>query len=169
MDDITRFIQELDDLLQDAKGVPFSGKVSVNKEEMEDIIDAIKDAIPHEIKKAEGIIAEYDRYIDDAKVKANDIIENAHREANILKSEHEIFKRAQEAADKQYEEANHYAREMRIGTMNHVDGLLVKTENAVRIAMEDIEHGLKSLQRDLSETINILYENKREIRGEVDQ
>jgi len=167
--DIRNYLNELDDLLQDAKGVPFSGKVSVNKEEIEDIIDAIRDAIPTEIKKAQDIVEQYESYIENAKVKANDIIENAHREANELKSEHRIFKLAQEAADKQAEEAKHYSREMRIGTMNYVDGVLSKTEDTVREALEDVHNGYRLLEKDLMETINRLYENKQEIRGGGDE
>ena len=165
MADITRYLNELDDLLQDAKGVPFSGKVSVHKEELEDIIDAIRDAIPHEIKKAQDIMEQYDRYIDDAKSKAEDIIENAHRKANELKSEHEVFKLAKEAADKQADEAKKYAREMRIGTMNYVDDILTRTEDSIRESLEEINDGYRMLEKNLMDTINRLYENKQEIRG----
>ena len=52
-------ILQLQDLVNDAKGMPFSGgKVLVNSEEIYDIIDQIQDAMPAEVRQAKNIVSD---------------------------------------------------------------------------------------------------------------
>ena len=48
-------ILQLQDLINDAKAVPFSGgKVMVNSDEVYDIIDQIQDSMPAEVRQAKN-------------------------------------------------------------------------------------------------------------------
>jgi hypothetical protein len=53
-------IDKLDDLVRNAKAVPLTGQVRVDREEFYDILDRLRAAVPEEIKQARRIVAEHD-------------------------------------------------------------------------------------------------------------
>jgi hypothetical protein len=55
--DVFALLDRLDDLLSNAKAIPFTGQVRVDRAEMEDIIDQMRATIPEEIKQARAIVA----------------------------------------------------------------------------------------------------------------
>jgi Zn-finger nucleic acid-binding protein len=55
--DVYVLLDRLDDILYNAKTVPFTGQVRVDRGELEDIIDQLRATIPEEIKQARAIVA----------------------------------------------------------------------------------------------------------------
>ena len=55
--DVYVLLDRLDDMLYNAKGVPFTSQVRVDRAELEDIIDQLRATIPEEIKEARAIVA----------------------------------------------------------------------------------------------------------------
>ena len=56
--DVLVLIDKLDDLVHNAKPIPFSDSVRVDKEEIYDILDQMRATIPEEIKQARWIVKE---------------------------------------------------------------------------------------------------------------
>ena len=54
--DVLVLIDKLDDLVHNAKGVPMTDQVRVDKEEIYDILDQMRATIPEEIKQARWIV-----------------------------------------------------------------------------------------------------------------
>jgi len=50
--DALELVDRLDDLLHNAKAVPLTGQVRVDREEVSEILDQMRIAIPEEIKRA---------------------------------------------------------------------------------------------------------------------
>ena len=48
MDSVLQLLDELEDVMDSSKAVPFSSKVTVNKEEIYDIISEIRMKLPNE-------------------------------------------------------------------------------------------------------------------------
>jgi hypothetical protein len=66
--DVLVLIDKLDDLVHNAKPVPLTDQVRVDKEEIYDILDQMRATIPEEIKQARWIVKElamFDGKIDD--------------------------------------------------------------------------------------------------------
>jgi Zn-finger nucleic acid-binding protein len=55
--DVFVLLDRLDDMLYDAKAVPFTGQVRLDRAELEDIIDQLRATIPEEFKAARAIVA----------------------------------------------------------------------------------------------------------------
>ena len=66
--DVLVLIDKLDDLVHNAKPVPLTDTVRVDKEEIYDILDQMRATIPEEIKQARWIVKElaiFDGSIED--------------------------------------------------------------------------------------------------------
>ena len=97
---IEQLIDELQNCIDDAKPKFMdSTKIIVDKEEIEGIIDALRKQTPEEIKQLRKIIANKDAILNDAKEKADALINQATAETTELLSEHQIMRQAYAQAD----------------------------------------------------------------------
>ena len=65
--DILHLIDRLEELFNDSKAVPLTRNVMVDEDKMLDIIDQMRIAIPDEVKKAQQIITQKDRFLAQAQ------------------------------------------------------------------------------------------------------
>src|ERR671914_599141 len=82
--DVLVLIDKLDDTIHNAKPVPLTDQVRVDKEEVYDILDQMRATIPEEIKQARWIVKERQEMLAEAKREAEQIIKDARaREREI--------------------------------------------------------------------------------------
>jgi len=82
--EIFTYLESLEDLLENSKGVPFSNKCIVDKEEALEIIKEIILKLPDELKQAKWVKEERQRILEEAKKEADDIVKEAeNRIGNI--------------------------------------------------------------------------------------
>ncbi len=77
--DVLVLIDKLDDLVHNAKPVPLTDQVRVDKEEIYDILDQMRATIPEEIKQARWIVKERQEMLAEAKKEAERIIKEPSR------------------------------------------------------------------------------------------
>jgi hypothetical protein len=75
--DVLVLIDKLDDLVHNAKPVPLTDQVRVDKEEIYDILDQMRATIPEEIKQARWIVKERQEMLAEAKREAERIVAEA--------------------------------------------------------------------------------------------
>ena len=94
--DVLVLIDKLDDLVHNAKPVPLTDQVRVDKEEIYDILDQMRATIPEEIKQARWIVKERQEMLAEAKREAERIVEEKRRRdrQERLVSEEEVTKPA---------------------------------------------------------------------------
>ena len=165
MESLLDYLDAIEDILDNSKAVPFSNKISVEKERIFDIISEIRLNLPSEIRHAQRIIEEHDKVINDAKLKAGNIMKDAEAEAKTLTNSHEIYKRANEQASEFIEETKKNARDMRLNAMDYTDEILEKSEGMIRETMTNMEQQYKYMMEYFSQTLEVLYENRQQLRG----
>ena len=79
--DVLVLIDKLDDTVHNAKPVPLTDQVRVDKEEIYDILDQMRATIPEEIKQARWIVKERQEMLAEAKREAERIIKRGARGA----------------------------------------------------------------------------------------
>ena len=72
--EIFTLLETLEDLLENSKGLPFTSKSMVDKEEMLEIIKEIRIKLPDELKQAKWIKEERQRILVEAQKEADDIV-----------------------------------------------------------------------------------------------
>src|SRR5580693_3360296 len=102
--DVLVLIDKLDDLVHNAKTIPLSDSVRVDKEEIYDILDQMRATIPEEIKQARWIVKERQEMLAEAKKEAERIIKEARERQERLVGEEEVTKQAERAAEDFVEE-----------------------------------------------------------------
>src|SRR3954453_15667663 len=92
--DVLVLINKLDDTIHNAKPVPLTDQVRVNKEEIYDILDQMRATIPEEIKQARWIVKERQDMLAEAKREAERIVKQARDRQTQLTSQQEATKQA---------------------------------------------------------------------------
>ena len=75
--EIFTLLEALEDMLDKSRGIPFSTKCIVSKEEILDIIKEIRIKLPDELKQAKWIKEERQRILVEAQNEADEIIKEA--------------------------------------------------------------------------------------------
>jgi cell division septum initiation protein DivIVA len=122
--DVLVLIDKLDDLVHNAKQVPLTDQVRVDKEEIYDLLDQMRATIPEEIKQARWIVKERQEMLAEAKREAERIVKEARDRQEQLISNEEVMKAAERAAEDIVEEAQAREREIRLGAEDYADEIL---------------------------------------------
>ena len=122
--DVLVLIDKLDDLVHNAKQVPLTDQVRVDKEEIYDLLDQMRATIPEEIKQARWIVKERQEMLAEAKREAERIVKEARERQEHLISTEEVMKAAERAADDIVEDAQAREREIRLGAEDYADEIL---------------------------------------------
>ena len=165
MDTVLKLLDELEEILEECRTVPFSNKVSVNKEELYEVIGEIRAKLPNEIKQSKWILDERNKILIDAQKEADEIIKNAEEYMNKLIDDHEVTKRAYAQADEIIENGQKTAKTMRIGAIEYADDILADTEDAIRKVQELLQQQSLKMNEFFDEKLDILYENRQELKG----
>src|SRR5674476_1296202 len=70
--DVLVLIDKLDDIIHNARSVPLTDSVMIDREEMYDILDQMRSTIPEEIKQARWIVKERQEMLAEAKQDARE-------------------------------------------------------------------------------------------------
>lgn len=138
-------LETLEEMLENSKTVPFSGKTIVEKEEILDIIKEIRLKLPDELKQAKWVKEERQRILVEAQKEADDIVKEAENRIISMIDEHEITRKAYEQKAQIIETANEMSREISKGTKDYADNLLEKIEVVLEDALKTIQNNRKEL------------------------
>ena len=85
--DVLVLIDKLDDLIHNARPVPLTDQVRVDREEIYDLLDQMRATIPEEIKQARWIVKERQEMLAEAKREAERVVKEARDQQARLISE----------------------------------------------------------------------------------
>jgi cell division septum initiation protein DivIVA len=122
--DVLVLIDALDDLVHNAKPIPLTDKVRVDKEEIYGILDQVRATIPEEIKQARWIVKEREEMLGEAKREAGRIVTEARERQERLISDEEVTNQAERAAEDIIEDARAREREILLGAEDYADEIL---------------------------------------------
>ena len=144
--DVLVLIDKLDDLVHNAKAVPLTDQVRIDREEIYDILDQMRATIPDEIKQARWIVKERQEMLAEAKREADRLVEEARDKAERLASDQEVVKLAQRQADEIMDEARMREREVRLGAEDYADEVLGTLEVNLEKFTSAVRRGRERLQ-----------------------
>jgi cell division septum initiation protein DivIVA len=144
--EILTVLEALEDAIERAVSVPFTGKCIVDRDEILDIIQDIRLKLPDELKHAKWISEERARILAEAQQEADDIIKSADSRIAALVDEHEICRKAYEQAEVIISNAKKNAREIRLGTREYADNVLNKVEEILEDTLEVIKANRNELK-----------------------
>ena len=145
--DVLALIDKLDDLVHNARTMPFSDKVAIEREEIYELLDQMRSTIPEEIKQSRWIVKERQEMLAEAKREADRLVAEARDKAVQEASQQEIVKRAEREAAQILEEARVREREVRLGAEDYADEVLSTLEVNLGKFLAAVQRGRERLQR----------------------
>ena len=145
--DITARLTHLDEMVREAKAMPLSSSVLVNRDEVLDLIAEMQEALPDEIKQARWIVKDREDLLAKARADAEAIVEQARDEQLKMARQEGVVARAAEEAERALAEADEQARGMRREAETYVDAKLAQFEIALRQILEESQSSSRALDQ----------------------
>jgi cell division septum initiation protein DivIVA len=144
--DVLVLIDKLDDLIHNARSVPLTDSVMLDREEIYDLLDQMRSTIPEEIKQARWIVQERQEMLAEAKTEAERIQAEAQEKAEQMASETEVVRLAEKTAQKIIDDAHDREREIRLGAEDYADEVLNNLEVNLEKFLAAVRRGRERLQ-----------------------
>ena len=146
--EIEDIIDSIEDFIEECKPTVFSsGKITVDKDQLESLLEELRSRTPVEIKQYQRVLKNKDAILDQANKQADAIIAEAKAKSNQMMSENEIMQQA-------YAKANEVVG---IAQKNADEILTRATEDANNIRLSSLKYSddlMKGIGDVLSSTIN---------------
>jgi cell division septum initiation protein DivIVA len=149
--DIATRIQALAEAVNEAKAMPLSASVLVNRDEVLQLLTEIQEALPDEIKQARWIVKDREDLLAKARVEAERIVEQAQEEQARLARKEAITARATEEAERILDVAEDRARQMQRESEEYADGKLAQLETGLRRILENSQAASRALEKTLGQ------------------
>jgi vacuolar-type H+-ATPase subunit H len=145
--DISARIQQIEDLIQEAKAMPLSASVLVNREEMLELLEAARNELPDEIKQARWVVKDREELLAKARRDAEMVVEKALSERAHIVSQQEVIRAAREDAERIVSDAREQARQIRLEAEDYVDAKLAQFEIALERTYTELERSISQVRR----------------------
>jgi len=145
--DIMARIQQIEELVQEAKSMPLSSSVLVNREEMLELLEAARSELPEEIKQARWVVKDREELLGKARRDADVIQQKAMTDRSRIVSQQEVVRVAKEEAERIVAEARELARQIRLEAEDYVDAKLAQFEVALEKTRGELDRSIGQVQR----------------------
>ncbi len=144
--DIEAKLHQLDRMVAEAKAVPLSSSVMLNKAEVDGLGADIQASVPEELRQARWVVKERDDVLDAARAEGQRIIEEARAERSRLIAKTEVVHAANREAERIVEDARERARQIRLEAEDYVDAKLANFEVVLQKVLGSVERGREKLR-----------------------
>jgi hypothetical protein len=170
--DIAARIQQLEDMIREAKSMPLSSSVLVNKEEMLELIGEMREALPEEIKQARWVVRDREELLLKARREAESIVAQAQAQRSRMAGREAVAQAAQEEAGRIVGDAQDHARQTRLEAEDYVDAKLAQFEITLQRLQESLQKtqealgdSVERIQAALSRTADQVISGREKLRG----
>lgn len=170
--DIAGRIQQLEELISDAKSMPLSASVLVNREEVLELIQEMRAALPEEIKQARWVVKDREQLLTKARKDSEGLIKQALEEQSRLVANEDVTKQSLKEAERILAEAREQARQIRLEAEDYMDqklaafeATLTRTQEQIASIREHQERNLEVLHDELAKTLQQVERGRERLRG----
>jgi vacuolar-type H+-ATPase subunit H len=135
--DLLMLIDELEEVIASAPALPVGGRIVACRDELLDLIDAIRGQVPESVLDADRITHDKERILADAREESNRMIERARDQAAYLVQQHTVLKSAELEAERVLSRAREDAAQITSSAEYYAQELFTRLEEeALRLAAE---------------------------------
>ena len=144
--DVESSLTHMERLLAEARPVPLSASVMVNRRDFDEVIAQLREELPEEMRQSRWIIKERDEILAGAQREAEQIVDDAESERERMLSDTEVVRAARREAERIIDEARDQATTLRLEAEDYVDGKLANFEIVLQKTMTAVEKGRERLR-----------------------
>ena len=171
--DINRLIDMLYERIEDAKAPALKPNMSiVDRDEMLDLLDELRAALPVEIKRAQELLAAREKFVDEAKRDVERMMRQAELDAKTKVSDSEVLYAAKEKARQIVVRAEERSRQLYQVANEYAEDALSRTEEAVQAALDEVKQSrfrFRSVSSAKIQEQREKLDNREESRGPAEE
>lgn len=149
--DVEAAIGQLEQFLAEARPVPLSASVMVNKADVDQAITTLRAALPEEIRQSRWVLKEREELLAQAARESDQILADARDEGRRIVSGTETVRKAHQEAERILAAARQESRHMRLEAEDYIDGKLASFEVVLAKTMRAVEKGREALRGHLAD------------------
>lgn len=138
-------LEELADVIRQARPVPMSASVLVNRAQALSLVEQARTLLPQELTQAHAAIQGAGKTLDQAKAQAEQIRADARREAENLLADQDVVKAADDRADVITTAARAKADTLMRNADEYCDRVLAELEVQLGRSLREVAGGRKVL------------------------
>ena len=139
--DVHAKLDELTAVVENARAMPMSASCVVNRSEVLDSIEEIRQLLPSEIAAAERVLREKRAVVAEGQTEAEELLESARAERARMVARTEVMREATREAEQLLAAAQADAERMRREIDDYVDGKLANFEVVLHKTMAAVAKG----------------------------
>ena len=172
---IEQMIDQIEDFIDSCRYQTFSKtNIIVDKDELDALLEELRARVPDEIRHYQRIVANKEAILEDARRKADEMINEATVHTNELVNEHEIMRKAYAQANEMVRLASQQGQEIidnakseaaayRDAANRYMDEMLADIENSTLSAQNNLTAIFTNLHNEMSDYIDTVRQNRAEL------
>jgi len=170
---VIELLEYVQDLVENSPKVPMSGKVMIDKREIVEVLDQIINYMPDQFKKAEWVMNERERILNEAKKEYDSVRKETMTMMRKNVENHDIVKEAKSRAQEIITSAQRDAKAIRLGSRDYSDEILSQLDKEIedqkikliKNLQDSFESVAKEIDSNLSNACEVIKDNVKELRG----
>lgn len=146
--DILHLVDRLEELFNSGFHIPLTNETAVNEERFLDLIDQLRVAIPEEVKKAQQVMTQKERYLAQAQEEAQRTVNIARERVESLVQRDSISSAAEARAEQILQQAREDAAGIRGEADDYVLESLSRLEAEMSRLLLQVRNGIAKLNEE---------------------
>ncbi len=177
---IEKAIDEIYEYVENCKPSKlYPNKVTVSKDELYDLLDALRMCAPDEIKRYQKVINNRNEILQEAQTQAEQIMNKAEAQTQQLLDQNElvqtayaqaeqIIAQAQAQAEQIVRQAVGESEQVRTSALYYTSDLLGEAGRNIETSLKELESKSTMLISALKKDIEIIKSNRSELKDQID-
>ena len=146
--DILHLVDRLEELFNSGRHFPFTNDTIVNEDRFLELIDQLRIAIPDEVKKAQQVVTQKERYLAQAQEEAQRTVNIARERVENLVQRDSITSAAEARSEQIVQQAREDAAGIRTEADEYVLESLSRLEAEMSRLLQQVRNGIAKLNEE---------------------
>ncbi|HUF32775.1 MAG TPA: hypothetical protein VMN58_06160 [Acidimicrobiales bacterium] len=143
--DVETLLGRVADLVGNARPMPLSASVMINRDEVLELVEEALNRLPEELRAARWLLREREEFLAKVQREGEEILDEARNRAERMVQRTEVVRAAQHSARRTIEEADAEARRLRHEAEDFCDQRLAQFEIILDRTMKTVHAGRSRL------------------------
>ena len=170
---VIELLEYLQDMVESSPKMPITGKTIIDKKEFNEVIDQIINYLPDQFKKAQWVVNEKDRILQEAQKEFDNVKKETFEIMKQNVETHDIVREAKMRASEIIALAQRDAKAIRIGSREYSTEILSQLDKEIEEkklqliqSMQDsFEKAAKEIDEKMTKSSDTIKENINELRN----
>ena len=138
-------LNEAIELVADTRAMPMSSTIKVNKDELLDLLEGVRELLPLDLRDAQELLRQREEFIAQARQERDDLIDQGRTQVSRMVERQEVVKAADFRARQIVEDARLEAADLRRQVEDYCDQKLASFEVVLDKTARTVQQGREKL------------------------